>query len=181
MTRRTALLRTLSIVALLIAALLQVCGALTVSPRPEPVSAGGLAPEEVHAGAARGIVDRLQGHYRQMRFDDSLSEKVFNRYLRDLDTNRVYFLASDVAAFDRYRLLLDDQLRRGDLSAGFDIFNIYQQRVGERLEYLLARLDEGLDSLSFDGSDSVLLDRSEQPWASNEEDMDDIWERRLKS
>ncbi|KAF0810487.1 tail-specific protease prc [Alcanivorax sp. S71-1-4] len=181
MTRRTTLLRNLSIVALLIAALLQVCGALTVSPRPEPVSAGGLAPEEVHAGAARGIVDRLQGHYRQMRFDDSLSEKVFNRYLRDLDPNRVYFLASDVAAFDRYRLLLDDQLRRGDLSAGFDIFNLYQQRVSERLEYLLARLDEGLDSLSFEGNDSVLLDRSEQPWASSEEDMDDIWERRLKN
>ena len=181
MTRRTTLLRNVSIVALLIAALLQVCGALTVSPRPEPVSAGGLAPEEVHAGAARGILDRLQGHYRQMRLDDSLSEKVFNRYLRDLDPNRVYFLASDVAAFERYRLLLDDQLRRGDLSAGFDIFNLYQQRVSERLEYLLARLDDGLDSLDFEGNDSVRLDRSEQPWASDEEEIDSIWERRRKN
>lgn len=179
MTRRTTLIRNFSILALIIAAALQVSGALTVNPRPDPVSTGGLAPLEVHGAAARGIVERLQGHYRQLRFDDSLSEKVFNRYLRDLDPQRLYFLQEDIQAFDRYRLVMDDQLRKGDLAAGYDIFNLYQQRVSERLEYLLAKLEKGLDELDFDTDGSVLLDRSEEPWAASPEAMDDIWERRL--
>mgnify|MGYP006192361079 CR=1 FL=1 len=59
--------------------------------------------------------------------------EVFNRYLRDLDPNRVYFLASDVAAFDRYRLLLarriHGNLKLSVLSSDFVASDDYQSLV----------------------------------------------------
>lgn len=183
MIRRHMMLRSVLVILLLATAAFQVTGALTnANATPEPLAReGGLEPLEVHARTARHIVERLQGHYRQMRFDDALSEKVFERYLRDLDPNRIYFLASDIKAFERYRTVLDDQLRRGDLNAGFDMFNLYQQRVGERLEFMLARLAEGVDELDFSGDQEVKLDRSEAAWAEDAESLDDIWLRRLKN
>ena len=35
--------------------------------------------------------------------------------LKDLDPNRLYFLASDIKDFQRYNEILDDQLRKGQL------------------------------------------------------------------
>ena len=180
MIRPSIILRSLLIMLLLATAAFQVNGALTSANQPAPLVDTGLAPEDVHARTARHIVERLQGHYRQMRFDDALSGQVFERYLRDLDPNRIYFMADDIENFERYRNALDDQLRRGDLSAGFDMFNLYQVRVNERLNYMLEQLEAGLDALDFSDDASVKLDRSEAAWAADAEAMDDLWQRRLK-
>jgi carboxyl-terminal processing protease len=42
-------------------------------------------------------------HYKTTRLDDGLSERILDGYLEMLDPNRSYFLAADVAGFDRYR------------------------------------------------------------------------------
>ena len=181
MIRPNVMLRSLLVLLLLVTAAFQVTGALTRTDTPEPLAEGGLSPEDVHARTARHIVERLQGHYRQMRFDDQLSGKVFERYLRDLDPNRIYFTAADISAFDRYRTLLDDQLRRGDLSAGFDMFNLYQQRVSERLDYMLGQLGDGIDELDFSTDEEVKLDRTEADWAEDTEALDTLWQQRLKN
>ncbi|HET6564268.1 MAG TPA: hypothetical protein VFG52_02545, partial [Xanthomonadales bacterium] len=71
-------------------------------------------------------------HYKDTRLDDELSEVIFEQYIELLDPNRSYFLASDIAAFERYQNSLDDALRHSDLQPAYEIFNIYLERVRER-------------------------------------------------
>ena len=87
---------------------------------------GDLKPTEEQLEAAEEIADKLKYHYRQLDFDDQLSEQVLQRYLKDLDPNRLYFLASDIKDFQRYNEILDDQLRKGQLEGGYTIFNRFQ-------------------------------------------------------
>ncbi|GED22103.1 tail-specific protease [Halomonas halmophila] len=68
----------------------------------------------------------------------------------------------------------------GELGTAFDLHERYQQRVEERLEWLLARLDKGLD-FTFEGHQRLALDRSDTPWASSEAELDKLWTKRLKN
>ena len=61
----------------------------------------------------------------------NFSSAVFDKYLKALDPGRSYFLQSDIKDFEQFRTTLDDDLRKGDLSAPFYIFNVYQKRYTE--------------------------------------------------
>ena len=56
---------------------------------------------------------------------------------------------------EKYRYALDDALKRGDLDPAFDIFNRYQVRLEERLEYLITQLNQGLQTMTFDTDESI--------------------------
>lgn len=139
-----------------------------------------LQPEPVHAPTVREILGRLDRHYHNRRLDDDLSRELLDRYLRALDPNHLYFLQADIDEFQIFADALDDQLRRGDLSAGYYIYNRYQQRVEDALGSLLALLEEGVDALDMDTDDSVIVDRSEAPWPANKADKLSLWRKRLK-
>src|SRR5690348_13045248 len=77
---------------------------------------GAIAPTDAHRATARKIGRILEeAHYSRMPIDDKLSEQVFQRYLDFLDSQRSYFLASDIAEFQQYRLKFDDMIRTGDI------------------------------------------------------------------
>ncbi|MFT7688957.1 MAG: carboxyl-terminal processing protease [Candidatus Azotimanducaceae bacterium] len=140
-----------------------------------------LTPEGEHANTARNIVDALASrHYVNTELDDQLSDKIFEGYLADLDPSRSYFLASDIDAFQKYRFQLDDALRRGDVAPAFEIFNVYHQRVISRFEKVLAQLESSIGQYDFTIDEGLILDRSEEQWAKNEAELDDIWRKRLK-
>ena len=82
-----------------------------------------------------------RSHYRQAPVNDPVSSLVLDRYLESLDGMRSYFLASDVAEFEKYRYELDDAVTTGKLEPAFAIFNRFQQRNRERMAYALKLLD----------------------------------------
>ena len=141
-----------------------------------------LAPLDVHPRTSLTIVEQLRhNHYVQKSLDDETSGEVLDNYLNTLDGARLYFTAADIAAIDNYRHALDDAFKRGDLRPAFDIFNRYQQRLVERLEYLLAELAKGVDAFDFTLDDTIELDRSEAPWPADAESVNENWRKRLKS
>ena len=179
---RHPIIRSLLMLALLAAGGWQISSALAPSASPEKeVVTGQLAPERVHQRAAQAIVQQLQNHYRQLRLNDELSSQVLDRFIGDLDPNRIYFRASDIESFENYRHAIDDELRRGDLSIGYKIFNTYQARILNRIEYLLGQLEEGIDELDFSGEQSILIDREQASWAASQDEADDLWRKRLKN
>ncbi|MDF1780408.1 MAG: carboxy terminal-processing peptidase [Alcanivoracaceae bacterium] len=141
---------------------------------------GLLAPEAIHQKTIETIIARLSNHYRQVDINDALASSVLDQYLKDLDGNRMYFLASDVQSFAPYRTTIDDQLDDGDLTAGYTIFNLYRQRVRERVEYMLSLLDKGVGELNLSDDESLLIDRRNAPWAKDIEDSNTIWRKRLE-
>lgn len=117
-------------------------------------------------------------HYKDTRLDDALSELIFDQYIELLDPNRSYFLAPDIAAFERYQDSLDDALRHSDLQPAYEIFNIYLERVRERVAYSRQKAHKPMD---FTVDEFYQYDRSEAPWAENTAEMDEIWRKRVKN
>ena len=82
-----------------------------------------LEPEKQHATASKRVASRFtRSHYKQFSLDDQFSSSVFTRYIEMLDFNKSFLTASDIRQFEKWESQLDDQLKRGDTSAAFDIW-----------------------------------------------------------
>ncbi len=148
----------------------------------EPESYTPVAPTIDQARANILIARQLQfTHFRDMGISDELSGDVFDAYLNYLDGQRVYLTARDVQALDKVKSRLGSALKTGQLQPGFDIYNLVQKRIIERLRFALKTLDEGIENLDFSSNDSILLDRSEADWEPDKEALDALWVKRIKN
>ena len=117
-------------------------------------------------------------HYRNRTLNDAQSELILEQYLEALDPNRSYFVASDIAEFEKYRHSLDDALREVQLNAAFEIFKRLRLRLEERVAHARNQLDQGFD---FSVEEKFVPDRSEAPWAKDKAELDEIWRKRVKN
>lgn len=140
------------------------------------------SPEPVHEQALLDVFTALQqNHYSGKQMDLALSSDVYDRYFKDLDPARLYFYAADIQEFEPLRPVLGLQLMQGDSQSGFDIYNRFQKRNLERLEYLLTLLRDEAFQFDFEADEFMESDRSEAPWVQTAEEMDRLWHQRLKS
>ncbi len=148
----------------------------------EVVTAPKLAPLDVHPNTSLTVVEQLRHtHYVRKPLDDGISSNIFDNYLDNLDGGRAYFLAADIEEFEKYRYTLDDSLKRGKLEAAFEIFNLFQQRAVNRLQYLLSEIDNGLSNIDFNVEEEIEIDRESSPWPASLAARDNIWRKRLKA
>ena len=103
-------------------------------------AATGLLPEQAVAPTPqeRSLAPRVasileQNHYRHIPIDERLSPQVLERYLTALDGQHSYFLASDIAGFDRWRLKFGEMIHSGEIDPAYLMFYVFQQRNRERL------------------------------------------------
>jgi carboxyl-terminal processing protease len=143
-------------------------------PADEP-----LAPESRHEKIGEIVTQFVQrSHYNHVAVNDELSTDVMDRYIESLDRNRMYLLQSDVDYFEKFRYQLDDIVRSQPLDPVFDMFSVYRTRVRERFEYALELLETEPD-LTID--EDYQFDRTETPWATTEDELNEIWRRRVKN
>ena len=117
-------------------------------------------------------------HYKRTRLDDELSSEIFDSYLELLDPAKIYFLSGDIETFERYRTSLDDALRHSDLMPAYDIFNVYTDRVQQRVDYARARVQKPFD---FTIDEQYQFDREDEPWVSTPQELDELWRKRVKN
>ena len=146
----------------------------------EPTAAEGrLEPKPEHRFASRLATRFISGyHYHRQDLDQDMSERIFDQYLRLLDPNRLYFTAEDIADLERYRPFLSDALKSADLEPAFDMFERYQRRVAQRIEHARSLLEDGFD---FSVDEEHRFDRTEEPWAADGAELDEIWRQRVKN
>ncbi|GAB5414409.1 MAG: carboxy terminal-processing peptidase [Congregibacter sp.] len=120
-------------------------------------------------------------HYAKLTYNDELSSKHLDNYLESLDGGRMFFNSDDIAAFEKYRTAMDEELAKGRLDAGFSIFNLFHTKLTQRLENLLDSLPEAVASMDFTLDERYLLDTSELPWAASEAELDERWRLQLKN
>jgi carboxyl-terminal processing protease len=136
-----------------------------------------LFPEQRHENIGELITQFIQkSHYMHIAVDDELSSRVMDVYIESLDRNRMYLLASDVEYFDSYRHELDDVVKSKPLDPVFQMFEVYQTRVRERLTFALTQLESEPD---YQTDQDYVFDRSDSPWASSIAELDEIWRRRV--
>jgi len=117
-------------------------------------------------------------HYKNFNLDDSLSSIMFDKFIKTLDYSKVYFYQSDINSFEKERYLFDDYLLAGNIQPFFDIFNLYEKRLVERMEYVDTILTRGFD---FTLNDSVEISRENSDWISTWPEMDKLWDLRIKN
>jgi len=138
-----------------------------------------LRPDPRHESVGELVTEFIQkSHYSHISVDDELSSRVMDRYIESLDGNRMYLLQSDIEFFETYRYQLDDVVRNKPLDPVFEMFSIYQTRVRERLDFALSQLESEPD---FTVEEEYQFDRSEEPWAKTEAELDEIWRLRVKN
>jgi len=117
-------------------------------------------------------------HYKDTRLDNELSEKIFERYLDLLDPNFGFFLATDIETFEPYRLRMDEALQHSDPTPAYEMFNVYVDRVHERVKFAREQLKQPMD---FTVDENYNWDRSETKWAKSEAELDEFWRQRVKN
>jgi carboxyl-terminal processing protease len=168
----------MSIRARLLAFVVSVCTLLSVSL---PAQAR-LEADPIYHQTLLDVISTLQsGHYNQIALDDALSSSLLDRYLERLDPTRSFFYAADIREFEAYRTTLDDQIRAGDLSAAYAIYNRFEERNLERLDYVINRLEDDNVVYDFTVDESIDLERENAPWLETEAEMEDHWRKRVKN
>jgi carboxyl-terminal processing protease len=141
-----------------------------------------LKPTPEQSKAAIDLVQKLDSeHYRDQEFNDALSSRYFDEYLKSLDSAKNFFIQSDIAEFEKYRKTFDDDYKKGKLDNSFAIFNRFNERMIARLEKVVKTLDDPKTKFDFDVEESIVLDREKAPWPANEVEADKLWQQYLKS
>jgi len=154
------------------------------------VQAGAAAPEKAadtplkpQLGQAQAAVwaARVLGklHYKAVPLDDVMSEKIFDRYFKSLDSEKLFFTQADIDQYAIVRTRLDDAINGENLSVPFAIFNLYQQRLTERIAY--ARELVKTSKFEFNSDESYQYDREKAEWTKSDAEVKDLWRKRVKN
>lgn len=139
-----------------------------------------IIPNQNQALLDQTIVQILvQHHYKHNKLDNNFSSIILDSYLNALDVNRIYFLDSDILRFEKYRDLLDDALRYGDLKPAYDIYNIYLRRLLERTNYLQSLLKKEFQFQI--NEDFINPGHQKHLTGKSNTELDEFWRKKIKN
>lgn len=140
--------------------------------------AGGLKPTPQHAVIAKDVVGLFESvSYKKVPFDDSISSIIFDNLIKAVDQGKNYLMQSDIDDFEQYRNTLADDFRKGDLSAAYQVFNVYMKRYLDRMEYALTQVNAPHD---FSVDEQYVYNREKEDWFASQAEADDQWRKRVK-
>ena len=137
-------------------------------------------PQEYYGRIAQRLAAMLpRSHVLQQPLDDEISRRAWTNLVTYYDFDRSVFLKSDLARLAAHEQTLDDELRAGDVSFGYDIHRLYCTRLAERIAFatnLLATAE-----WDFSVAEDYRIRRKDAEWPATREEAEDHWRRRLKN
>ena len=138
-----------------------------------------LEPSQIQAQAANLSAKFLgQYAYKPVPLDDALSVKIMNNFIKSLDPDRMLFTQTDIDTFTANSTKIDDAILNDDLEIPFSIFNVYTQRVVDRMTAARSMLKQNFD---FNVREDYSISREDAPWAQSEAQSSELWRKRVKS
>ena len=118
-----------------------------------------------------------KGHYKKISIDDNLSENLYNSFIKQLDSQKRFFLKSDIREFEKYKYLLDDQIKEYDLS----FFNLVYQRSKIRIEEAKSYYEQLINNkFNFNLNENIDLDFEKKEYARSKSEIKNRWRKQLK-
>lgn len=118
-----------------------------------------------------------EGHYQPKAIDDKFSTEVFNKYLRSLDTEKKFFLKSDVEKLLPLSTHIDDELKGAPIDCFRSINALIKQRVAEAAAIYPEILAQPFD---FTVDEKVTLDPDKIDYPADEKARKEAWRKVLK-
>ncbi|MEJ2057692.1 MAG: S41 family peptidase, partial [Desulfofustis sp.] len=117
-------------------------------------------------------------HYSDKLVDDDLSRAAFDLYIKQLDFQKRFLLASDVAELSSFATEIDDNLLRGTIGLPEVGYQIMVKRIGQVKqlvdEILAERLDTGV-------AETMETDPEKLGYAVDEAELRQRWRKILKA
>lgn len=126
------------------------------------------------------MVSRLlsQGHYDPKAINDEFSEKVFTKYLEDLDPKKNIFLKRDVDSLGAlYAKRIDDELQGAAVESFIGVSKVFDQRIAESAEWKKQLLAQPFD---FTENESAELNGKKIVYPASQQERLDRWRKMLK-
>lgn len=122
-----------------------------------------------------------RAHILQKKIAEMDMNKVIETDCASLDATKSIFLQSDVDELKkRFVPSLADYVSRGNLHAGFTIYEIFLKRLNARIDWIDRKLSYP-KSFNIYSSESLSLNRKKESWQPDLAAADVLWERRLTS
>ncbi len=120
----------------------------------------------------------LKRHYAFSVFDDELSRRTLEQFIRSWDPGKVYFFEQDVKDLEnKYAVKLDDMIRASDCAAIKGIVDLYTKRFQERQTIIVKLINDKHD---FTVDESMDVDRKKIAFAKTSEEINERWRQRIK-
>jgi carboxyl-terminal processing protease len=121
-----------------------------------------------------------EGHYTHQQLNAEMSQKFLRNYLELLDFSHLFFTQKDVDALTaKYGTALADDVLLGNLRPAYEIYDLYQKRVDERVAKVKELLKQ--PTTEFKSDATVEMRREKAPWPKDEADADQLWRGRIAS
>jgi carboxyl-terminal processing protease len=139
-----------------------------------------LKPKPVYGKEAKVITYILDNnHYRKLSLNDSMSSVILDEYVKSLDNNKTYFTAADLKSFESYRYIIDDLTRAENVDLAYDIYAVFRKRFNTRMDYIFKTLLK--QQFTYTADEYYESDRDKEPWAKNEQELNEVWRKIVKS
>ena len=116
-------------------------------------------------------------HLSNRALDDAISSRAFDLFIKNLDPLKAYFLRTDIEEFSKYKDQLDDQMKAGDYSAAFAVFNRFLDRVDERTQVAMEMIDVEHD---YTLDEEMVTDPDLLDFAGSVSEARENWRKRIK-
>ena len=137
-------------------------------------------PRNYYGNVAKRLGDMVpKFHVLQQPFNDEISQRAWTNLVTYYDFDHSIFLQSDLDRFAAHQKTIDDELRNADVSFGFEVYNLYVQRLRERIGFatnLLVKTD-----WDFSTNETYRIRRKDAPWPATQAEAEDHWRKRMKN
>ena len=146
---------------------------LSYSGMASVVADEGTGAVDLHAVEATVAQILEQDHYAQRKLDSNMAKQILETYLESLDYDKLFFTQEDIDQIkNEYSSGLDDDILLGNLTSAKNIYEIFKQRVDQRV----AKINELLTQrYNFSSNRRVTANRAKEPWPANASEADKIW------
>ena len=143
-------------------------------------SGAAVEPRNYYGKIAKRLGDSLpKYHVLQQPMDDEISRRAWTNLVTFYDFDHSVFLKSDLDRLAAHELAIDDEIGNGDVAFGYEIYNLYVDRLRERIDFatnLLATAE-----WTFATNETYRIRRKDAPWPATKADAEECWRKRIKN
>ena len=126
-------------------------------------AAAAVEPRNYYGKIAKRLADSLpKYHVLQQPMNDEVSQRAWTNLVTFYDYDHSVFLKSDLDRLAAHERTIDDEIGDADVAFGYEIYNLYVQRLKERIDFatnLLATAD-----WTFTSNETYRVRRKDAPW-----------------
>ncbi len=139
-----------------------------------------VVPQKYYGNIAPRMAKMLSRyHITQQPLDDEISRRAWTNIVTYYDFDHSVFLQSDLDLLAERQTTIDDELLSGNVSFGYDIYNLYCERLKERIDFATNLLAQANWDFSVD--ENYRIKRKDAPWPKTREEAEEHWRRRIKN